>query len=98
MNRLQAMKDQNIRIQIVDDEAMEVVFENGVTLPIQAWLDKDQEVETDDPVDGGWVAFGDDEIGYGYYPIKLISEEEYERDWASTRATLEARARQAGAV
>lgn len=90
-NQLQAMKDQQIRIDRVDCDTMEVHFPNGVVLPITAFLAPDKETETIDPVDGGWLAFGNDEVGWGYYPVKLITEEEYRAE--QERKTSEVHAR-----
>jgi len=77
MNRLQAMKDRQIKVSRVDEEAMLLHFPNGITLPITAWLAPDRKTEVDAPVDGGWAAFGSDKIGWGYYPVVLISEDEW---------------------
>lgn len=80
MNQLQAMKDRKIRVDHVDCDAMEIHFPNGVVLPILWFLDRDKMTVVIDPVDGGWLEFGNDEAGYGYYPVKLITEEEYEAE------------------
>lgn len=85
MNQLQAMKDQKIRIDYIDCDEMEVHFPNGVVLPIETFLAPDKVTPTVDPVEGGWAAFGNDEVGYGYYPIKLITEEEYEEEQRQRR-------------
>jgi len=79
-NQLQAMKDQKIRVDWVDCDEMKIHFPNGVVLPILTFLDVDKVTPVVDPVDGGWAEFGSDEVGYGYYPVKLVSEEEYEEE------------------
>lgn len=77
MNRLNAMRERGICADVIDEDAMTISFPNGVVLPIQCWLDRDRKTEIDDPIDGGWCEFGNEEIGFGYYPVKLISEEEW---------------------
>lgn len=77
MNQLQAMRDQNIRIWRVDCEDELVYFPNGVVLPIVGFWSQDRTHQIDEPIDGAWIEFGDDEVGYGWYPCKMITEEEY---------------------
>lgn len=77
MNRLQAMKDQRIRACRVDVDDELMVFPNGVELPIIAFWDASRTYELADPVDGGWIEFGNDETGFGWYPCRMISEEEW---------------------
>ena len=77
MKQLSAMKDQNVLVEHVDCEEMTVTFSNGLTLPVHNFFDADG-VAADEPVDGGYAEFGDDEHGYGIYTVRLISEEEYE--------------------
>jgi hypothetical protein len=77
LNQLQAMKDQNVRISRVDCEDELVYFPNGVVLPIVGIWSPDRSHELDEPEDGAWIEFGNDEIGYGWYPCKMITEEEY---------------------
>lgn len=79
MNQLQAMKDQKIRIRLVDVDVMEVTFDNGLVLPIEMFTDEN-DVQSEDPVNGGWAHFGNDEAGYGRYPVKLITEEEWQAE------------------
>jgi len=96
MSQLRAMREAGIKIDFVDDDADEVHFMNGITLPIIAFWSPDRSHRIDDPVDGGWIEFGDDEIGYGWYPCKLITEEEYDQERrARARAAVEESARQA---
>jgi len=76
MNRLSAMRERGIQAHTIDEDAMTIAFPNGVVLPIQGWLDHNRK-PVDDPIDGGYAEFGDEEIGFGYYPVKLISEEEW---------------------
>ena len=76
MNRLSAMRERGIQASTIDEDAMTIAFPNGVVLPIQGWLDRNRK-PVDEPIDGGWCEFGDEEIGFGYYPVKLISEEEW---------------------
>jgi len=90
-NQLQAMKDQKIKVDFVDCDEMEVHFPNGVVLPILAFLDTDRTTELVDPVEGGWVEFGNDEVGYGYYPVKLITEEEWHAEQECQASQVHAR-------
>lgn len=76
-SRLSAMRERGIRADFIDNIDMKIVFRNGVTLPIQCWLLANKETESDEPVDGGFAHFGSDSYGYGYYPVKLITEEEW---------------------
>lgn len=95
MNQLQAMKEQGIRIDLVECEAMLVIFDNGLALPIEYFYGPDGEL-VDGPVEGGICTFGDDEYGWGWYPIRMITEEEFEENRrARARTALENRAHQA---
>lgn len=85
VKQLQAMKDQRIFVDHVDVDEGILVFENGLVLPIEYCTDAN-DVVVDDPVDGGWIHFGDDEHGYGRYPVKLVTEEEFEQERARSRA------------
>jgi hypothetical protein len=78
MNQLSAMHEAGIKAMFVDDDGMTINFSNGVQLPIQAWLDESREYQLERPCEGGWAAFGSDEVGYGYYPVRLIGDEEWE--------------------
>lgn len=78
--QLQAMKDRGILIDFVDCDGLEVRFINGVVLPILAYWSPDRERELDEPVEGGWIEFGNDQVGYGWYPCKMITEEEFEEE------------------
>lgn len=77
--QLQAMKSAGIKCRefIVGDD--EIIFANGIVLPVLGYYDASREKLLDEPVHGGWAEFGNDDVGYGWYPIKLISEEEEER-------------------
>jgi len=81
VSQLQAMKDRQILVDHVDVDEGVLVFENGLVLPIEYCTDA-ADVVVDDPVDGGWIHFGDDEHGYGRYPVKLVTEEEFEQERA----------------
>ena len=48
----------------------------------------DKGTPVDDPVEGGWAEFGNDEIGYGWYPIKLVSQEDWEDEVERGRARI----------
>jgi hypothetical protein len=74
---LGAWKEAGIRATVVDDDTMEITFSNGVVLPILEFLNATKTRTTVEPINGGFIAFGDDSHGFGYYPIKLISEEEW---------------------
>lgn len=90
------MKDAGIKIDFVECDDEMVIFENGVELPIIAYWDPERDHETDDPVEGGWIEFGNEEVGFGWYPIKLISEDEWLQERrARTRAAVEAGAAEA---
>lgn len=78
MNQLTAMHEAGIKASFIDDDEMTIRFPNGVLLPIQAWLDASREHQLERPCEGGWLAFGNDETGYGYYPVRLIGDEEWE--------------------
>jgi len=91
MNRLAAMHDRDIRIQWVDCDDMTVTFANGVTLPIIGFLAPDKYTLVDDAVEGGYAEFGNDEFGYGYYPVRLIGDEEYEQELKEFEHALQER-------
>ena len=91
MNQLSAWKEARVLIDEVDCDEMTVIFSNGVVLPIICFCGADGRC-TEEPEEGGYAEFGDDEHGYGTYPIKIISEEEYERQRARTAAARAASA------
>jgi hypothetical protein len=72
-----AWKEAGISAMVIDEDNMEITFSNGVVLPILEFLNSTKTHTTVEPVEGGFIAFGDDDHGFGYYPIKLISEEEW---------------------
>lgn len=92
---IQAWKDAGVKVDHVDCEEMTVTFDNGVTLDIYAFADADEN-EVTDPVDGGWALFGNPEVGFGAYQVKMVTEDEYERQRASSPLAREARLKAAG--
>jgi len=77
MKQLQAMKDRNIRCHLVDDDDGLMYFSNGVVLPIIAYWSADRSHQIERLVDRAWIEFGDDDFGYGWYPVRMITEEEW---------------------
>jgi hypothetical protein len=77
MNHLQAMRDRNIRCHLVDDDDGLMYFPNGVVLPIIAYWSADRSHQIERLTDGAWIEFGDDDFGYGWYPVRMITEEEW---------------------
>ena len=77
MNQLTAMVERGVRCLIFDDNNMEIVFENGLVLPVHYYTLPDYETIVLEPVDGGYAYFGNEGVGFGYYKIKLITEVEY---------------------
>lgn len=59
-----AMKERKIGIAVVCATKMYVVFDNGLQMPIQGFLDDDHN-PTDDPERYSYYEFGTDEFGYG---------------------------------
>ena len=82
---IEAWKDAGVKIDEIDCDEMTVTFSNGVILPILAFYDADGH-RVEEPTEPGYAEFGDDEYGYGNYPVKIISEREYERQRARTAA------------
>lgn len=72
--QLSAMKERGVKITYVDIDEDYVLFENGVRLPITAYLDDDWE-EVDDKLEASYYDFGDEEHGYGTSPLVFVKEE-----------------------
>jgi hypothetical protein len=78
--RLGAWREAGVRCSTFDQDEDVITFSNGHRVAVNAYLDASKQHETDGPVDGGFAAFGNDEIGYGYYPITMITEAEWQEE------------------
>ena len=64
LHRIHAMKEAHVGVAVVCWSKHYVVFDNGLQLPIQGWLD-DNHKPTRDGAKARFFEFGDDEHGYG---------------------------------
>ena len=63
-HQIHAMKEAHVLVAVVCIEKYYVVFDNGVVLPIQGFLDDDRQ-PTDDGSEMRYYEFGDEVHGYG---------------------------------
>jgi hypothetical protein len=59
-----AMKERHVGVAVICMTRRYVVFDNGVVMPITAWLDDDRN-KTDDMEQAAFYEFGTPEFGYG---------------------------------
>lgn len=77
--RINAMRERHIGVAAICCPKMYVVFDNGVQLPIQVFLDDDRN-PTVDPEKFSYYAFGNEEFGYSigdYDFYDMVSWEEH---------------------
>jgi hypothetical protein len=64
MNQLIAMREAGVKMALIRIDRMEVLFENGVTVPIIAFLDENnEEVPAEEATH---FDFGTEEFGFGH--------------------------------
>lgn len=75
--QIHAMKERHIGIAVVCASKRYVVFDNGIKMPIQCFLDDDKN-PTDDPEQYSYYEFGTEEFGFGTGNYDLYSMPSYE--------------------
>ena len=72
MHQLAAMREAGVKMALIRIDRMEVLFENGVTVPILAFLDKNNEEVPAEEADH--FDFGTEEFGFGHAPFTYDDE------------------------
>jgi hypothetical protein len=62
--RVSAMKDAKVKVAVICQPLNYVIFDNGLQLPIQRWLNADRQ-ECHPGEEPRFYEFGNDENGYG---------------------------------